>query len=96
MKRFIEGEGRRQRTLLPEFLDDYVAEDNPVRAVDVFVEELNLGWRSAAAESRLERIAPAGPKSCLVFFAYAGPRLLTSHFCLDSAYAAPAISAAIA
>jgi transposase len=43
MKRFIEGEDRGQGTLLPELLDDYVAEDNPVRVVDVFVEELDLG-----------------------------------------------------
>lgn len=42
MKRFIEGENRGQGTLLPELLDDYVADDNPVRVVDVFVEELDL------------------------------------------------------
>jgi transposase len=42
MKRFIEGEDRGQGTLLPELLDDYVAEGNPVRVVDVFVEELDL------------------------------------------------------
>ena len=42
MKRFVEGEDRSQVTLLPECLDDYVAEDNPVRVVDVFVDELDL------------------------------------------------------
>ena len=42
MKRFIEGEERSQITLLPECLDDYIAEDNPVRVVDVFVDELQL------------------------------------------------------
>ena len=42
MSRFIEGEDRSQATLLPEYLDDYIAEDNPVRAVDAFVEELDL------------------------------------------------------
>jgi transposase len=42
MKRFIEGEDRSQVTLLPECLDDYVAEDNPVRVVDAFVDELDL------------------------------------------------------
>jgi transposase len=40
MKRFIEGEDRSQSTLLPERLDDYVGEDNPVRVVDVFVDDL--------------------------------------------------------
>ena len=43
MKRFVEGEDRRQGVLLPEFLDDYVSEENPVRVIDVFVEELDLG-----------------------------------------------------
>ena len=42
MKRFIEGEERSQVTLLPDCLADYTAEDNPIRVVDVFVEELPL------------------------------------------------------
>ena len=43
MKRFIEGENRTQSALLPASLDDYVVEDNPVRVIDVFVDELDLG-----------------------------------------------------
>jgi transposase len=43
MKRFVEGEERRQGVLLPEFLDDYVTEDNPVRVVEAFIDELELG-----------------------------------------------------
>ena len=43
MKRFVEGEDRTQITLLPECLDDYVGEDNPVRVVEVFVDELDFG-----------------------------------------------------
>lgn len=43
MKRFIEGESRTQSTLLPELLDEYIAETNPVRVVDVYVDELDLG-----------------------------------------------------
>ena len=42
MKRFIEGENRSQATLLPEYLDDYIAEDNPVRVIEVFVDGLDL------------------------------------------------------
>lgn len=42
MKRFISGESRNQITLLPECLDDYIGEDNPVRVIDLFVDELNL------------------------------------------------------
>ncbi len=36
MKRFVEGVDRGQSTLLPEYLDDFIDEDNPVRVVDVF------------------------------------------------------------
>jgi transposase len=42
MKRYVEGENRSQSTLFPESLEDYIAEDNPVRVVDVFVDELDL------------------------------------------------------
>jgi transposase len=42
MKRFIEGADRGQSTLLPECLDDFIDESNPVRAVDAFVDALNL------------------------------------------------------
>ena len=42
MKRFIEGEDRTQRTLLPASLDEYVGEDNPVRVIEVFVDALDL------------------------------------------------------
>jgi len=42
MKRFVEGEDRTQSTLFPECLEDYIAEDNPVRVIDVFVDELDL------------------------------------------------------
>ena len=43
MKRFIEGVDRSQTTLFPERLEDWVIEDNPVRVIDVFVDELDLG-----------------------------------------------------
>jgi transposase len=42
MKRFVEGEDRSQVTLLPECLDDFIGEDNPVRVIDAFVDELDL------------------------------------------------------
>ncbi len=42
MKRFVEGEDRRQATLLPDCLDDYVTDDNPVRVIEVFIDELEL------------------------------------------------------
>jgi transposase len=43
MKRLVEGKDRRQGVLLPEYLDDFVSEENPVRVIDVFVEGLDLG-----------------------------------------------------
>ena len=42
MKRFVEGTDRQQSTFLPECLDDWIGEDNPVRVIDVFADELNL------------------------------------------------------
>ena len=54
MKRFIEGGDRSQSSLLPECLDDYVVEDNPVRVVDAFVEQLelrSLGFEGMEPES---------------------------------------------
>jgi len=43
MKRFVEGADRSQVTLLPECLDDYIEAENPVRVIEVFVDELDLG-----------------------------------------------------
>ena len=53
MKRFVEGEDRRQSWLLPDSLDDYVSQDNPVRVVEVFIDELDL------AALGFEGVAPA-------------------------------------
>ena len=53
MKRYVVGQDRSQSTLFPEVLDEYIAEDNPVRVVDVFVEELelrDLGFEGAEPE----------------------------------------------
>jgi transposase len=54
MKRFIEGADRGQSTLLPECLEDWVDESNPVRAVDAFVDALDL------AELGFKDVEPAG------------------------------------
>ena len=42
MKRFIEGENRFQSTLFPESIENYIADDNPVRVIDAFVDGLDL------------------------------------------------------
>jgi len=52
MSGFIEGDVRSQATLFPERLDNYVAEDNPVRVIDVFIDGLDvsgLGFKAEAA-----------------------------------------------
>jgi transposase len=43
MKRFVSGVDRGQSTLLPECLDDFIDESNPVRVIDAFVDALDLG-----------------------------------------------------
>ncbi len=54
MKRFIESEDRRQATLLPDSLEDYVTDENPVCVIDVFIDELDLaamGFAGVAPEA---------------------------------------------
>jgi transposase len=52
MRRFVEGADREQGTLFPECLEDWIGEDNPVRVIDVFVDELDL------AELRFSGVDP--------------------------------------
>src|SRR5208283_1318130 len=54
MKRFVEGTDRGQATLFPECLENWIGENNPVRVIDVFVEELDLaglGFDGVAPEA---------------------------------------------
>src|SRR5690349_8031751 len=54
MRRFVEGVDRGQRTLFPECLEDWIDEGNPVRAIDAFVEKLDLsglGFDGVAPEA---------------------------------------------
>ncbi len=53
MSRFIKGESRSQITLFPEAVDEYIEEDNPVRVIDVFVDDLDLstfGFKTVPAD----------------------------------------------
>jgi transposase len=52
MKRFVEGTDREQSTLFPDCLEDWIDENNPVRVIDVFVDELDL------AELGFDGVAP--------------------------------------
>jgi transposase len=54
MRRFVEGADRGQSTLFPDRLEDWIGEDNPVRVIDVFVDELDLaelGFSGVAPEA---------------------------------------------
>ena len=59
MKRFIEGTDRSQTTLFPPSLDDYIGDDNPVRVIDVFVDELDLRALGFAAVDPAETGRPS-------------------------------------
>jgi transposase len=54
MTHFVQGADRGQSTLLPECLEDWVVEDNPVRVIDAFVDALDL------AELEFDGVEPAG------------------------------------
>jgi transposase len=54
MRRFVEGVAREQATLFPEYLEDWIDQDNPVRAIDAFVDKLELselGFDGVAPEA---------------------------------------------
>lgn len=54
MKRYIEEDNRSQQTMFPERLDDYIAQDNQVRVIDAFVDELpldSLGYKRAVPKA---------------------------------------------
>src|ERR1051325_8574903 len=71
MKRFVEGLDRGQSTLFPASLDDYVTEDNPVRAVDVFVDGLDLGKLGFAGVQPLDTGRPSyHPGTMLKLYIY--------------------------
>jgi len=71
MGRFIEGEDRRQSWLLPRSLDDYVAEDNPVRVVEAFIDELALSALGFARSEPASTGRPAyDPATLLTLYLY--------------------------
>ena len=71
MARYVEGVDRQQVTLLPECLDDYIAEDNTVRVVEAFVEELDLAALGFARAAPADTGRPAyHPAVLLKIFIY--------------------------
>jgi len=85
MKRFIQGEDRTQIILLPECLDDYVAETNPVRVVDVFINELDLGKLGFAGMDPAATGRPAyHPAVLLKIYLYGYLHRIQSSRCLEA------------
>ena len=71
MKRFVDGVDRSQGLLLPDRLEDYVDEDNPVRVVDAFIEALDLSELGFGAANRAAGGRPAyHPAALLKIYIY--------------------------
>jgi transposase len=71
MTRFAVGDDRSQSTLFPERLDDYLGEDNPVRAIDVFVDELDLAEPGFGGVEPEATVRPAyHPATLLKIYVY--------------------------
>lgn len=71
MKRFVDGVDRSQGLLLPDRLEDFVHDDNPVRVVDAFVDALDLSGRGFEADNRVAGGRPAyHPAALLKIYIY--------------------------
>jgi hypothetical protein len=64
MHRFIDGEDRMQRALFPHSLEDYVGEENPVRVIEVFIAELDLGALGFSGVMPAATGRPIIPRRC--------------------------------
>jgi transposase len=71
MAGFVEGVDREQSTLFPALLDDYIDDDNPVRAVDAFVDGLDLVKLGFASVQALDIGRPGyHPSTMLKIYIY--------------------------
>lgn len=68
---YIEGHNRHQITLLPDSIDDYISDDNAVRVIDEYVEQLDmekLGFKRSVP-SHAGR-PPYNPRDLLKLYLY--------------------------
>jgi len=70
MSGFIEGENRHQTTLLPQSLDEYVSEDNPVRVVDLFIDALDISGLGLNAQAKNTGRPGYDPRLMLKLYIY--------------------------
>jgi len=83
MSGFIEGEDRKQATLFPERLDDYVIEDSPVRVIDVFIDDLDisgLGFKTEPSDTGRPGYQPV---TMLKIYVYGYLNRVQSSRCLE-------------
>src|SRR5438874_11822911 len=84
MKRFVEGLDRGQSTLFPECLEDWIGEDNPVRVIDVFVNELDLaGLGFSGVDPELTGRPSYHPSALLKLYIYGYPNRVQSRLQLE-------------
>ena len=70
MSKFIKGQDRSQGTLFPERLDDFVEEENPVRVIDVFIDDLDISGLGFKAEPAATGRPGYHPKMMLKLYVY--------------------------
>src|SRR4029077_6764203 len=90
MRRFVEEADRGQWTLLPECLDDFIDESNPVRMIDVFVDALDLAEMSFEGMEPPATGRPSYPPSSVFLqeFSCSGISMLRGH---DDQFEAPCL-----
>ncbi len=76
---YIKGVSRDQVTLLPDCLDDYVSEENPVRVIDAFVEHLDIAALGFKAEAAAEGRPGYDPRDLLKLYIYGYQNKIRRH-----------------
>lgn len=68
---YIVGQNRGQVTVLPETIDEYISDNNPVRVIDVFIENLDLEKATFAKPTPFRDGRPSyNPKDLLKLYIY--------------------------
>ena len=67
---YIQGADRNQLVFLPNTLDDYVDENNEVRAIDIFIDSLDMGSMGFKTEPAREGRPGYDPRDMLKLYMY--------------------------
>lgn len=82
--KYIEGQNRQQITLFPEVMDDYISEDNPVRVIDAFVENMDLAELGVKVSKAVTGRPAYNPKDMLKLYLYGYFNKVRSSRCLEA------------